>query len=445
MQRNLARRTFTGLNAVLLAGLAMALPERTGAVTTCTYRTPLGSNICFPNAGSGWNTATPESKGMTTAGLNAFASYIGSYGVVIKNGYKIYSWGSPPSQYDAGSGTKSLFGMVFARLKQDGIFTDSTTLASQGWAMRAGADRDTVMTINQVLNLNGSYAIRGSEAPGTRRAINDYDVNLLFKTLWNKTRALYNQNLNTYAMSKFGTAIGVADVFTSSGKGYGSPEPNSTYRIGTGNTTCAGLPSNGHGCGIHTLMSADEFGRVGWFFANSGFWGGSGQLIAASHFPTACLNDGDPPSTVVGAASPNGDNGNGGTGPYPDTTRDYLRVGSFGGPANSQRPQPNGVHSGWTNGMVFNRTAFRGSCGGQKSVNWRDAPHLDTFMIPGGSSSDYRVIIVSRAHKLVVAFRTTIPEFRTHLVGSLTSPANTAMKKLRQALSSVPAQLPACY
>jgi hypothetical protein len=412
--------------------------------TTCGYTTPLGTNVCFPSPRSAWSTATPESKGMTASGLKSFSDYVGSYGIVIKDGYKIHSWGTPPSQIGLGSATKSVFGLVFARLKQDGQLSDGTTLASQGWPMRGGIDNDTAITMKQLINMNGSYAVQGSEAPGTRTAYNDYNVNLFWKTLWNKTKSRYGQNLNAYAMSKFGSAIGLADVFTSAGKTYGSPEPDADYLIGTGPSTCAGLSAR-YGCGIHTNLTMDEFGRLGWFYANSGDWGGSGQLIAASYFPTVSSGDGDPPSTVVGAAGPNGDNGDGGTGPYPDVSKDYLRVGTFGGPANSQRPQPQSMSWSYAYGFTMNKSAYVGSCGSRKSVNWREAPHIDTFMVSGGSATSYVVLIVSRAHRLVVAFKTTIREFRNHLVGNLTTPQSVAMKKLRLAFANPPPQLPTCY
>src|SRR5580698_9815958 len=70
--------------------------------------------------GRQWETATPESRGLSGAGLDAAAAYAekagGGSGCVIRHGYLVKEWGDPTKLADIKSATKGVTGSTLLGL-----------------------------------------------------------------------------------------------------------------------------------------------------------------------------------------------------------------------------------------------------------------------------------------------------------------------------------------
>jgi CubicO group peptidase (beta-lactamase class C family) len=103
---------------VLLAGLSLAgaaYAQQSGPGGAAA------SHTVWP--GQQWETATPESQGLSGATLDAAAAYAdkhgGGSGCVIRHGYLVKEWGSPTALADIKSATKGAFGATILGLAVD--------------------------------------------------------------------------------------------------------------------------------------------------------------------------------------------------------------------------------------------------------------------------------------------------------------------------------------
>ncbi|MBS3149324.1 hypothetical protein J4455_01350 [Candidatus Woesearchaeota archaeon] len=58
--------------------------------------------------GTTWQTKTTSEMGMDVNRLNELRDYVGGNGVVIRDGYLVYSWGSQSQRNDIASAVKPL-------------------------------------------------------------------------------------------------------------------------------------------------------------------------------------------------------------------------------------------------------------------------------------------------------------------------------------------------
>ena len=56
-----------------------------------------------------WQTKTPTEMGMDINRLNELRDYVGGNGVVIRDGYLVYSWGSQSQRNDIASAVKPFY------------------------------------------------------------------------------------------------------------------------------------------------------------------------------------------------------------------------------------------------------------------------------------------------------------------------------------------------
>ena len=108
---------------VLLASLS---PDGPACAQELKVEAAAGTGLVWP--GQQWQTATPESQGMSAAALVGAAAYAEKYGggsgCVIRHGYLVKEWGDPKKLADIKSATKGVVGTTLLGLAVDrGLIT----------------------------------------------------------------------------------------------------------------------------------------------------------------------------------------------------------------------------------------------------------------------------------------------------------------------------------
>jgi CubicO group peptidase (beta-lactamase class C family) len=146
-----------GVGTVSCAGLARAQePERPAAGA---------GRIVWP--GEDWQTAAPESRGLSGAALDVAAAhaqkYGGGSGCVIRGGYLVKEWGDPKKLADIKSATKGAVGTTVLGLAVDGGLVGLEDLAVKHYpligAPGLGAPRDRLaeITIRHLATMTAGF------------------------------------------------------------------------------------------------------------------------------------------------------------------------------------------------------------------------------------------------------------------------------------------------
>jgi CubicO group peptidase (beta-lactamase class C family) len=235
----------------------------------------------FP--GTSGATRTPAQVGLNQAKLDEFRNATGNQaGIIIKNGYRVYSWGSQSTRFDWASAAKPVLStMLFFAIKEGKLPGVNALIKNQGWAL---ISKDQTMTFHHLANMISGYAL--PENPGARWGYNDYAISLYNKTLFNRVFA-QKPDIVVRASSRLGP------LQFQDGALYG------TARGGFGLVT-----------------TPRDFARIGWFWLNRGNWKGT-QILPTSYFDSYM-------KAQVSSSLPRTAGG----------TNDYLNVGTFGGGTN---------------------------------------------------------------------------------------------------------------
>jgi len=286
----------------------------------------------FPAAS--WEVKQPEEVGMDSTMLDSFRSAIGGNGpgIVIKDGYQIYSWGDQSSHGGWASASKAMFSTLLFFAINEGRLTGVDDLISdQGWALDIP---DQSMTFRHLANMTSGYSL--PDTPGISWAYNDYGVKLFVLTILEK----------------------VFGINASSGAEVDALVADNT-RLGPLQFEDGALFSNQP----RVRMTPRDYARVGWFWANRGQW--NGQTILPHEYFDEFMQAGVPDSL------PRGEN---------TLANDYLGIGSYGGGNNQTAQGPGKFGFMWW----FNPA-------GQ---TWPDAPD-DTFQVNGDWNRDVMTVIPS--------------------------------------------------
>ena len=138
----------------------------------------------FP--GTSWETRSVEEMGLERAFLDRLKSELmrnsdssKSGGVVIKDGYLVYSWGNSTGVHNWASASKPVVStMLLAAVDEERIDSVDAPIGDWGWNLRP-QDRD--VTFRHLANMTSGYAV--GESPGQRWAYNDYAIQLYIKSL----------------------------------------------------------------------------------------------------------------------------------------------------------------------------------------------------------------------------------------------------------------------
>ncbi|MCA9753290.1 MAG: serine hydrolase [Gemmatimonadetes bacterium] len=215
-----------------------------GMLAVISLSTAPARSEVFP--GSQWQTRSPEQAGLRADMLQQLADYAGGDGIVIRDGYQVYSWGDPSNRGDWASASKPVLTTLLFLAADQGLCQIDQTI---GDFMVGGTAKDRAITFHHLASMTSGYS-RG-EGPGQAWAYNDFAINLygyvLCEKVWGASPPDVVQDQLAF--------LGFQDPVT----------------IGTGQY------------GRVKAMSVRDFARLGLFWLNRGQWDGE-QVIPESYF-----------------------------------------------------------------------------------------------------------------------------------------------------------------
>ena len=249
---------------------------------TCCIAIAIGWVVCGSAGAQAWPAedwahATPSQVQMDEARLQEAARYAlggGGAGMVVRNGFQVYSWGDPGARFDLKSTTKSIgataLGLALADARLSLSDAAQQHLPDFGLPPRENSATgwlDDVAIINLATHTAGLPKTGGygplSFAPGTRWSYSDGGVNWIADVL----TAIYREDLNALLFRRVFSRLGIApaDLVWRSNR----------YRA----DTLEGVKRREFGSGMDA--NADAMARIGYLYLREGNWQGE-QIIPAS-------------------------------------------------------------------------------------------------------------------------------------------------------------------
>jgi len=139
--------------------------------------------------GKTWATKAPGEVGLDAEKLKAFSDYAGGFGCVIRHGYLVHTWGDAGRRMDVASAAKPIYAHFLFKAIEDGRIFNLDEPVCQ-WEPRLKqingklSHKDTRITWRHMANQISCYGL--AEEPGTAYAYNDWQMALLFDTLFTK-------------------------------------------------------------------------------------------------------------------------------------------------------------------------------------------------------------------------------------------------------------------
>jgi CubicO group peptidase (beta-lactamase class C family) len=131
----------------------------------------------------------PEDVGLAAGRLKAFSDYAGGFGCVVRHGYMVYTWGDPSRRMDVASAAKPVYAHFLFKAVEDGRVA-GVDEAVATWEPRLKlinkdlGYKDSRITWRHMANQISCYGL--VEEPGTAYAYNDWQMALLWDTLFTK-------------------------------------------------------------------------------------------------------------------------------------------------------------------------------------------------------------------------------------------------------------------
>jgi len=147
--------------------------------------------------GKTWVTKAPGEVGLDAGKLKAFSDHAGGFGCVIRHGYLVHTWGDAGRRMDVASAAKPLYAHFLFKALEDGRLSSLDEPVCK-WEPRLKAinakldHKDARITWRHMANQISCYGL--AEAPGTAYAYNDWQMSLLFETLFTK---VYGESFDT--------------------------------------------------------------------------------------------------------------------------------------------------------------------------------------------------------------------------------------------------------
>jgi len=303
---------------------------------------PVMCQWVFP--GATWQAKTVEEMGMDRSKLDAFKTKCGtaSSGVVVKDGYLVYTWNNYTTNHNWASASKPVIStLLFSAINEGRVASVDSLIYDWGWAL---TPEDRTMTFRHLADMTSGYAV--AEAPGQAWSYNDYAIHLYIDTLDKVLDPNHSDHLVTAGNARLRDPMQFQDgTLFESNKG-------------------------------RVRSSARDFARMGWLWMNKGNWNGT-QLVPASFFDN--YMKADVPANLPQSVTSN-----------TDTSGNYLGLTSYGGGVNQGSEGP-GIYgfNWWFN---TNRDTSQ--------LTWPSAPG-DTFLANGRDGKDCMAMVPSLG--LVVA------------------------------------------
>ncbi len=139
--------------------------------------------------GREWMTQPPAQVGLLADRLKAFGDYVGGFGCVVRHGYMVYTWGDASRRMDVASAAKPVYAHLLFKAVEDGrIFNLDEPVCR--WEPRLKGinaslgHKDSRITWRHMANQVSCYGL--VEEPGTAYAYNDWQMSLLWDTLFTR-------------------------------------------------------------------------------------------------------------------------------------------------------------------------------------------------------------------------------------------------------------------
>ncbi len=246
---------------------------------------PAPASAQFP--GKDWPTGTPESQGLSSAGVGAAAEYArthgGGSGCVIRHGVLVKEWGDPKHLADIKSATKGSVGATvlglavdaglvklddLAQIHEPDLGTEKPGNVGTGWLKG--------VTVRQLATMTAGFddgrPPKLVYKPGTKGIYSNDTANMLAELLTRK----FGEDLRPVLKRKVMDPIGVPE----SGWAWRANQFRPKER--------GGLTTREFASGITITHRA--LARIGWLYLNDGEWAGrrilSREFVRAATTPT---------------------------------------------------------------------------------------------------------------------------------------------------------------
>lgn len=337
----------------------------------------------FP--GVTWASTRPAEAGLDAAGLDVLRDYLGGRGCIVRHGRVVYSWGDQSRRADVASACKPVIAHFLFKAVEDGRLSSlDDRVADRAPCLKQLNPelgfKDRLITFRHMATQTSCYGV--NEPPGTAFDYNDWQMALLWDTLFLKVYAATLENVDDTTL----------------------------HALLTGPLQCQDKPTFlafGKKDRLGRLaISVRDFARFGLLYLHRGHWRGR-QLIGASLARMAV-------SSPLPASLPR------------TTAREAAMCPQARTLGSPRIPDDQGDHEGsysytwWTNGV--DRHGRR---------KWPDAP-LDTFGA-FGHENGMRAVVVIPSLDLVLSWNDTKLDNKTG------NPSNEAFRLLMNAVGSGPA------
>ncbi len=161
------------------------------------FLTGLATGAVYP--GEQWPTKTPGEAGLDAEKLKAFSDYTAGFGCVVRQGCMVYTWGDASRRMDVASAAKPIYAHFLLKAIEEGAIPSLDQPVSE-WEPRLkkiNADldhKDARITWRHMANQISCYGLM--EEPGAAYAYNDWQMALLFDTLFTKGYGAAHENVD---------------------------------------------------------------------------------------------------------------------------------------------------------------------------------------------------------------------------------------------------------
>ena len=161
-----------------------------------------------------WATKPAGQVGLDVNKLKTFSDYAGGFGCVVRHGYMAYTWGDASRRMDVASAAKPFYAHLLFKASQDGRVARLDEPVCQ-WEPRlndinpALDHKDRLITWRHMANQISCYGL--AEQPGTAFAYNDWQMALLFDTLFTKVYGATHETVDEVLHAQLTDVIGCQD------------------------------------------------------------------------------------------------------------------------------------------------------------------------------------------------------------------------------------------
>ncbi|CAA9219578.1 MAG: hypothetical protein AVDCRST_MAG77-402 [uncultured Chloroflexi bacterium] len=133
-----------------------------------------------------WERRTPEQAGMRRDALETLAEHVRGWGVVVRGGTQVHTWGDHTYSADLASARKPVVSTLLLLAVQEGLIesVDEPLVKWEPGLREINGGKDAGITWRHLASQTSGYG--WSEAPGAAWSYNDYALALYYDTLVNR-------------------------------------------------------------------------------------------------------------------------------------------------------------------------------------------------------------------------------------------------------------------